>query len=617
MLFNFLGYNWIIVKKLRKRSSFKKLIKVIKNKSKAEKKMAEKVKKSIPWFLVLILIGFVIGVGLNFGKSAPPIAEATDIATTTVTVGNATPTWEVVYEDPASTTTDPTNEGSNVTIRARANDPNDDDWWLIICKAEGYSTTSDGSCPSCTNETWATSSATTTDNTTTTLNISTSGLTGESYAWYAYACDDVGSDDQLCSEVSQGYNAPTTDANSPFNINHRPNFTTITDGASADPGGSINVTTTASDDDSEGGSDTVDLYICDGADTTPDTPGCTGASQLCATTSKASAPSCSFSIDDPKADDTYHYRGYVYDNHSFAASGAPHDTEKDYTVNNVSPIVSGVTLNNGSDIDLITGGEGPSGSLDVTASSTVVDHNGCTDVSTVTVKAYPTDLGVGNCTSSNSNYCYYQISCTGGGCAGNGYAENYTCTINFKYHADPTDSVTPRGGGDGTSAYWKDTVTAQDEALSTSTEMTGTGVDVISYLSLDVTTPIAYGSLSPGEISNTTNLPKTATTSTTGNTGLDIELSGTQMCDNYPTCSGNTIATSSQRFATSSVQYQNATALTGTPDELELNCPKTTITASPEEKANWWGFQVPLETPTGSYTGENTYGAVKAETGDW
>jgi len=346
-----------------------------------------------------------------------------------------------------------------------------------------------------------------------------------------------------------------------------------------------------------------------------DSQGVTGTScngtQLCISSLVTSNPSCSYNIPDPKADNTYAAWVYVFDIHNFAASGGAHDTNAQYTVNNVAPEVSNVTLNGGADINLSGGGEGPNGSTTVIATADVVDHNGCADISSVTVKAYPTGIGAGGCTAQNNNTCYYNISCATGTCQGNGYTATTSCNIQFWYHADPTDTGTLR-----VAETWKDTITAQDEALSTSTELT-TGVELLSFLSLDVTTPIAYGSLAPGEISDTTNLPQTATTTTTGNTGLDTELSGTQMCTDYPTCSGNTIATSSQRYATSSVQYQNATALSGTATELELNVQKTTTTTSPQQKANYWGLQVPLGTPTGSYTGQNTYTAVKAETGDW
>jgi len=299
--------------------------------------------------------------------------------------------------------------------------------------------------------------------------------------------------------------------------------------------------------------------------------------------------------------------------HDFAASGAPHDTDAQYTVNNVSPIVSDVTLNNGDDIDVQPGGEGPSGNIDIIATANVVDHNGCADVATVTVKAYPTGVGAGGCASQNNNTCYYNISCATGTCQGDGYTATTSCTINFKYHADPTSTTTPRDG-----ETWKDTIEAQDEALSHSDELT-TGVELIAFLSLNVTSEIQYGTLALGQITDDTPLPKTATSTATGNTGLDIELSGTQMCTDYATCTENTINATSTKYATSSVNYASSTAyeLTGTPAELELNCPKTTNTNSPEEKANWWGIQVPMGTASGSYTGENTFTAVMAETGDW
>ncbi|MCX6759226.1 MAG: hypothetical protein NT012_01535 [Candidatus Nealsonbacteria bacterium] len=571
--------------------------------------MAEKIKKTIPWFLALVLFGIVSVVIFNIGKPTPSEVKA-DISTTTVTVANSAPTWVAVYENPESSTSTPTNATSTVTFKGQADDPNNESWYLLICKGTGYSTTTGGGCSTCTAGAWGTSTLTT-DNATATVTYTTVAGDAENNAWYAYACDN-NSTSQMCTSVSQGTGA-TAPQYSPFVVNHRPSFTAQGNSGPVNPAAVIAFSASSTDTDSYGGNDTLTFTVCK-------TSGLSGiwcdggSSDTWCTTTAASNPSCTSTAPDP-SEGAQNYYPYIFDNHNFAATGTQGALQT-FTVNNVTPQVSNVTLNSGNIINLSVGGEGPNGSTTIYATADVVDHNGCSDFTTgITVKAYPTGIGAGGCTSQNNNTCYYNISCTAGPCQGNGYTATTSCTINFKYHADPTDTGTPR-----VSETWKDTVTAQDEALSGSNELT-TGIELQSYLALDVTSQIQYGTLAQGEISDTTNLPQTATTTATGNTGLDIELSGTKMCtdfENYPNCAGNTITTSSQKYATSSVQYQNATSLaTSTAVELELNCQKTIVTASPANKANWWGLQVPLGTQTGSYTGQNTYTAVRAETGDW
>jgi hypothetical protein len=220
-------------------------------------------------------------------------------------------------------------------------------------------------------------------------------------------------------------------------------------------------------------------------------------------------------------------------------------------------------------------------------------------------------VGAGSCTAQNNNTCYYYVSCATSTCDADGYSASSTCSINFWYLADPTDASTPRA-----SETWKNTVYAADEAATGTAELS-TGVELQSYSALNVTSAIQYGTLAPGQITDGTALPKDATTTNTGNTGLDVNLSGTRMCTDYPTCAGTAIATSSQKYATSAVAYSAATALNTSATELELNCAKSTTVASPATRQNWWGLQVQLGIPSGSYTGEVYYTAVKAETGDW
>jgi hypothetical protein len=569
--------------------------------------MAEKIKQSVPWFLVLTLICAVSVAVFNLNKPLS-LEVSADVATTTVTVGNAAPAWVAVYESPESSTASPTNAGQTVTFVGRANDPNSENWFLVICASStAVSTTTGGTCPTCsTGITLATSTAA--DNATATAVYTTLAGNPEQNNWYAWACDANAV--QKCTASTTGTGG-SANLYSPFVVNHVPTFTAQANSGPVNPASTTVFFASSTDSDSYGGADTLIFSVCK-------TTGLTGtwcdggASDTWCTTTASANPNCSITAPDP-GEGAQSYYPYIFDGHGFAVSGGLQGSSQSYTISNVTPVVSSVTLNGGSAINLSTGGEGPSGNVNILATADMVDHNGCSDITTTTVKAYPTAVGSTTCSSQNNNTCYYNVSCTAGPCQGNGYTATTSCTINFKYHADPTDASTPRSA-----ETWKDTITARDETFSGSTEL-GTGVELNSYLALDVTSAINYGTLSVGDIADGVSLPQLVAASTTGNTGLDVEISGGDMCTDFPGCSGGRIATSSQKYATSSVTYNSAVAyaLATAATQLELDCLKTTTTATPQGKPIYWGLQIPGGTIAGSYTGQNTFTAVMAEIANW
>src|SRR3989339_1442799 len=57
--------------------------------------------------------------------------------TTAVLVGNEAPSFTVQpFEDPTSSSTTPTNVGSNTTFKATGVDTNEDNFYLIICSTD-------------------------------------------------------------------------------------------------------------------------------------------------------------------------------------------------------------------------------------------------------------------------------------------------------------------------------------------------------------------------------------------------------------------------------------------------------------------------------------------------
>jgi len=246
----------------------------------------------------------------NYGHKA----SATEVTIKTL---NTAPSFTAApYEDPASYGSSPTNEGTNVTFKAIASDPEGEQYYLAICKAEGISA-GDNAAPTCTGEgaEWCISSATN-DDAEASCTKDTTGLSSESYNWHAYVCDKH-SGGGLCSSVNTG----AGNSGSPFKVNHRPTFTTISDAPDpVSPGSDITFSSTASDSDTDTVADTVKLVVCKTAGVADGA--CDGGAEdtWCASSLSASNPSCNYSAlitDTPGVKNHY---PYVFDNHNFGAA---------------------------------------------------------------------------------------------------------------------------------------------------------------------------------------------------------------------------------------------------------------------------------------------------------
>lgn len=547
--------------------------------------------KNLYNFLVFALISF----GIFLSGELMRVADAGNTAATSATVTGAAPTISGAPSDGGITSTNPINVGGSVTFTATGNDANSDQYYLAVCRTDAITAVNNAT-PTCTGGEFCYSVPTNSD-AQATCATTTAAWMAETSSWYAFVCDKT--NPSQCSASSQG----TGDNGSPFHVNHQPSFTNATNNGPKNPGASITVTATASDADSTH-SDTVFLLVCktQGISGTQ----CDGGNDdtWCSSTLSASNPSCNFNVPTPAAHGSTSTYVYVFDSHNFGASGAVQNSEEAITVNDVAPTVSNVTLNSGSSIDVSSGGEGPTGSVNISATGDVTDNNGCTDVSSVTTSAYTTDIGAGGCSAQTGNSCYYNVSCTGGSCT-SGITKTYTCTINFKYHADPTDSGAPKDA-----STWKNTIYASDGSAQGSGELS-TGIDLLSYRSISVSDSIAYGSLQIGQITNGTALPQPATVNSTGNTGLDVNIKGTDM-----TGSG-TIAATYQKYATTAVAYSAGTSLTNNDVLWALRVKKPTTTAHISATTTYWGLQIPSGTAAGSYTGTNTFTSVTPPSGSW
>ena len=537
-------------------------------------------------------------------KAEAQVNPDVETVATSVTVGNTAPSFTSgPAESTASTATAPTGIDANITFNATATDANGENYYLIVCSTNSVTPGASGGAPTCGATTYCTSTSTA-SGTATSCSYTTKATDAWSNAWYAFVCD-ANTSLSSCSTSSQG----TGDSGSPFFVNHAPTFTAISNNSPVNPGSNVTWTATASDSDGN----TVKLLVC--KRNAMSGGACTGGA-WCTSTAVASNPTCSYSVPTPNPDGSNNAYVFVVDQHNLAATGATQGSNSAFTVNNVAPVVSNVTLNGGSAIDLVE-----ASTKTVTVTATVTDNNGCASGEIASVYAYVYRSGIAytNCDTlaeANENNCYPQVTCNveAASCTGPGDASaNYTCTINMQYFAEPTDTGTPYDAQN-----WLATVKATDNNSATHNLEVATGQEVNSLTAFAISPgTIDYGQLAV--LGRNDPLDKILTTTATGNVGLDQSHYGSaNMCTNFSICSGGTpIPVGKQKYAlAASTAYASGTALTTTAVEVELNVPKPTSTTA-VSKNTWWGIEIPNGTLPGVYEGQNTITAVKGETADW
>jgi hypothetical protein len=611
------------------------------------------------FMVALILVCCVAVFGERYGVQVASV-QATSTATTTVTVLNTPPDWVVfAYEQTPSSTTTPTNSESAVTWTATAFDNNGETYYLLICKSSSTPTfpgpLPSNTVPQCgggTTDQWAVS-APTPSNTAAVVSTTTQEAwvtASESFDWFGYICDSNIGVPRCNAGMYNGLHEPSPNSatSSPFVINRRPLLTLAAD-TSVAPGEIATWTTTASDPDSLGGQDTIQLHVCRTVGFNPLVPSCTGV-QWATSSYTTINPSATTTIPIPTQDGDLDAFVYLIDEHGHVASGAWQGSSTVLTVDNVAPYIASTTIqfygvfgSTTSNTNLVLSvPEGETQNFVVAFEAS--DNNGCLNTG-LTNEIINADInvfrsGIGGtyglgCDSVgeyNARYCYthtspnwnpicYQVSSAS--CTANDVSVDWECTFPLWHIADPTDGGSVFAGED-----WRASVRVTDEALtgeySTEDHVADTGAQMTQFLSFRATgTPIAYGSFEPG-FGNATHIA-TTTVFATGNTGLDQYLSGDAMCVTYPNCTGNatsTIYVSYQHYATtsSSVAYGAGFLLSTstTPTYVNVSIAKPTSTSTPTSDDTYWGIFVPgTITFAGDYIGRNYIDAVVAPSTEW
>lgn len=592
---------------------------------------------------IISIFVFAVAFIFNLGVSDISHVDAQSSATTTVTVLNTPPTWTAsTTEQIESSATNPTNAGNEVAWVAIGTDSNSEDYYLLICDTNASPTPSSNAAPTCTSGVqWAVSTATISG---TQARAATTTATGwvETNNWYGWICDGNAGTPRCSQMYTQGTNATNS---SPFIVNHRPSFTIFTDDSPKLPGQVVTFMSTSSDSDTAGVADTVFLTVCATAGFSTTTDSCTGTTLATSTAFVPTHATATYTIVIPTQDQDYGAFGYVIDNHGFEASGGSQGTDSTLSVQNAAPTVgaASISLNGGSNMTLtVESGQTTGFALRFTAS----DDNSCDaaggsaadEITDYNLSVYRSGIGSTTCGvgsgAYNANNCYpsglatttWNLSCTASStsCLGSSDVDIiWDCTFPLWYIADPTD-------GTATSTQyslqnWLAQVQATDDDASTGSLSESTiGVEVTSFLAFALNTlSIPYGSLEPGQ--QTDPIVATTTIAATGNVGLDKDVTGESMCTTYtsavdcPNSATSTIPASEQVFATSTVTYAQGIALSSTtPQEIEINVPKSTATSSQATANAYWGIRVPgTITFAGSYTGENTFTARVGESVNW
>jgi hypothetical protein len=343
--------------------------------------------------------------------------------TTSVTVSNTGPLFSVEpFENPASTGASPSNVGTNVTFDATATDSNNDQYYLAICKTNSITPVTNAA-PNCASGQTVCVSGPTNSGSSASCTHTAATVDTEVVAWFGFVCDY--SSGSACSNVSQG----AGNSGSPFYVNHYPLFTSMTPGAAVDPGQNVIFNAVGQDNDIDTTQDSVHLIVCSSSGAT--SSGCTvPADLLCSTGNVTNDPSCTYTTPNVYSAGIHNYYSYIFDQHGLGASTNPRSGT--YTINNLSPSVSNLSLNGGSAINLTV-----STTTLVHFTFTATDYNGFSDINSLLTRLYRTGVGVGAVDNTNNHY-------TVSSCLINnqvGPSANYDCVYNVQYHADPTDVV--------------------------------------------------------------------------------------------------------------------------------------------------------------------------------
>jgi hypothetical protein len=258
------------------------------------------------------------------------------------------------------------------------------------------------------------------------------------------------------------------------------------------------------------------------------------------------------------------------------------------------PSISNMSFNNNSNIALTEGT-----TTTIMATATVSDLNGYADLINASSTFYRQSVSGANMCTADQNNCYQigTTSCSFSDCSGN------TCTVSCSaplyYFADPTDV-----GSTFAADNWQAFLDVWD--VSVTHDTASSSQELFTLSGLTTTSTIAYGSVTVGADTGATDA--TSSISNTGNTTLNLNLSGSNM-----TAGASTIAVDKQKYATSTFTYSACpicNVLSTSPTAYGLGVSKATTTVWSPFKDIYWGISIPLGTTASTHSGSTTFEAT-------
>jgi hypothetical protein len=515
---------------------------------------------------------------------------------------NNAPTFSTYPSDNGSASTSPTNIGDSVNFTATGQDSDANNYYLAVCRTNSISPGVDGP-PTCNGGNWCISGSTASGGGAS-CNYTTATST-ENLNWYAFVCDKIpGFGIAKCSASSQGTGSSAD--RSPFVINHRPNYTSVSTTANnKNPGQSITITAYVQDNDVSGSADTLRLYVCSSNSIISYAAGCTDTT-ICSQMSTTSPDAaCSFTPPIPSAATTSGYYAFVYDSHGLLAS--PNSRYSTYTINNTPPSLGNLVLNNGGDITLNI-----RGAIDKAVSAvsgSISDLNGCQDIDSAVGSIYLSSVAnAQNCTANNNNCYQISVANCAISCAGAAYTvATTTCSAQLKYYAIPTDDLTNNPNEEDN---WKAYIQLYDGANYVST--TSAGVEMKSTLALSVVEEVIdFGSnMAVGQ--NTGNSNSTTTVENSGNSPIDTNISGTNL-NGQPS---GVITVNYIKYNLVNFNYPTETNTLATTNKfVDIVGPRATTTSGIDDEI-YWGISIPYGSEPNAYFGHN-YFQVILDSDNW
>ncbi len=268
------------------------------------------------------------------------------------------------------------------------------------------------------------------------------------------------------------------------------------------------------------------------------------------------------------------------------------------TGGNSLPVASNVSID--ADATEITLTE--STTTEVVCTATVADVDGYGNITSVEAKLFRTGVGESSADDDNNHYTVSGDSeCVPSG--GSGSVEYYTCTFNVYYHADPTDAGTYETDD------WTCQVTPTD-TVGAGTSDTDT-IEMATLIAMSAADSLDYDSLDRGNNTGSTNFETTITN--TGNGEIDIQVSGSDMCTDYPTCSGSIITVNNQQYSTTPFTYGSGSVLSASSTPVDINLTKPTANPSNATFDLEWGISVPSYALGYVHHGENIFTAIPTD----